>query len=110
MSTIDAAEAADAGSAAVPPGRLVPDTRGLTVWAEIDLTALEANVRTLRALAPESEFMAVVKADAYGHGLLPVARAALRGGATWLGAAQFAEAFALRDAGITTRLLTWLRQ
>ncbi len=108
MSTIDAAEAADAASAAVPTERLVPDTRGLTVWAEIDLTALEGNVRTLRALAPNSEFMAVVKADAYGHGLLPVARAALRGGATWLGAAQFAEAFALRDAGITTRLLTWL--
>ncbi|GAA2496225.1 alanine racemase [Terrabacter carboxydivorans] len=101
MSQIDAS---DADRTATP----APDTHGLTVWAEIDLAALEANVRTLRALAPTSEFMAVVKADAYGHGLLPVARAAVRGGATWLGVAQFAEAFALRDAGLTTRLLTWL--
>ena len=83
-------------------------TAGLTVWAEIDLDALEHNVRTLRARAPKSDLMAVVKADAYGHGLLPVARAAVRAGASWLGVAQFAEAFALRDAGITTRLLTWL--
>ena len=51
--------------------------------------------------------MAVVKADAYGRPP-SVARAAIRAGAGWLGVAQFAEAFALRDAGITTRLLTWL--
>ena len=114
MSQIDATDAertttlptAGARTGSSPDTR--PDTRGTTVWAEIDLTALEANVRTLRALAPTSAFMAVVKADAYGHGLLPVTRAALRGGATWLGVAQFAEAFALRDAGITERLLTWL--
>ncbi|MGW5242173.1 alanine racemase [Monashia sp. NPDC004114] len=78
------------------------------MWAEVDLDALAANVRTLRGLAPSSEFMAVVKADAYGHGLLPVARTAVEAGATWLGVAQFDEAFALRDAGPTTRLLTWL--
>jgi alanine racemase len=83
-------------------------TAGLTVWAEIDLGALEHNVRSLRARAPHSELMAVVKADAYGHGMLPVAQAAVRAGATWLGVAQFAEAFALRDEGVTTRLLTWL--
>jgi alanine racemase len=83
-------------------------THGTTVWAEVDLDALAANVATLRALAPSSEFMAVVKADAYGHGLLPVARTAVAAGATWLGAAQFAEAFALRDAGLTARMLTWL--
>src|SRR6478609_11013385 len=52
--------------------------------------------------------MAVVKADAYGHGLLPVARTAIASGASWIGVAQFGEAFALRDAGIATRLLTWL--
>ncbi|GAB3067726.1 alanine racemase [Intrasporangium mesophilum] len=90
----------------------VPDvpaqTVGTTMWAEVDLDALAANVRTLRGLAPSSEFMAVVKADAYGHGLLPVARTAIGAGATWLGVAQFDEAFALRDAGLTTRLLTWL--
>ena len=111
MSQTDASDAErTATPTGVPSGSPAspPETHGLTVWAEIDLAALEANVRTLRALAPTSEFMAVVKADAYGHGLLPVARAAVRGGATWLGVAQFAEAFALRDAGITTRLLTWL--
>lgn len=56
--------------------------------------------------------MAVVKADAYGHGLVPVALAALGAGATWLGTAQASEALALRSAGITTsaaRILTWLQ-
>ncbi|MBW8730516.1 MAG: alanine racemase, partial [Terrabacter sp.] len=108
MSQIDASDAERTGTPTVGEGPAAPETHGLTVWAEVDLGALEANVRTLRALAPGSQFMAVVKADAYGHGLLPVARAAVRGGATWLGAAQLAEAFALRDAGLTTRLLTWL--
>jgi alanine racemase len=52
--------------------------------------------------------MAVVKADGYGHGLLPCARAALDGGASWLGVAQLAEALALRAAGVTAPLLAWL--
>ena len=108
MSQIDASDAERTATPTAGERPAAPETHGLTVWAEIDLGALEANVRTLRALAPRSQFMAVVKADAYGHGLLPVARAAVRGGATWLGAAQLAEAFALRDAGLTTRLLTWL--
>lgn len=85
-----------------------PTTAGMPVWAEIDLGALEHNVRELRAHAPRSDLMAVVKADGYGHGLLPVARAAVRGGATWLGTALLAEAIALRDAGLTTRILSWL--
>ncbi|MEO6997974.1 MAG: alanine racemase [Terracoccus sp.] len=93
---------------ATPASLAASLTEGLPGWAEIDLSALEHNVRTLRALAPEADFMAVVKADAYGHGLLPVARAAVRAGAGWLGVAQFSEAFALRDAGLDTRLLTWL--
>lgn len=59
-------------------------------------------------MAPKSQVMAVVKGDAYGHGLLPVARAALQGGATWLGAAQMSEALQLRRAGITAPILTWL--
>ncbi len=86
----------------------IPDTTGLPVWAEIDLDALEHNVRILRGLAGDAQFMAVVKADAYGHGLVPCARAAVRAGAGWLGVAQMPEAFALRDAGVSTRLLTWL--
>jgi alanine racemase len=85
-----------------------PPTGGLPIWAEIDLRALEHNVRTLRAHAPGSELMAVVKADGYGHGLLPSARAAVRAGATWLGTAQLTEAVALRDAGLETRILSWL--
>jgi alanine racemase len=91
---------------AASPGPL--QTHGTPVWAEVDLDAVAGNVRTLRTLAPSAELMAVVKADAYGHGLLPVARTAVAAGATWLGAAQFTEAFALRDAGLTTPLLTWL--
>jgi alanine racemase len=83
-------------------------TLGVPVWAEIDHSALAHNVRTLRERAAQSQFMAVVKADAYGHGLLPVARTAVAAGAEWLGAAQFSEAFALRDAGITAKVLTWL--
>lgn len=85
-----------------------PSTAGLPLWAEIDLGALEHNVRTLRSHAPDSELMAVVKADGYGHGLLPAARAAIRGGAHWLGTALLTEALALRDAGIDTPVLTWL--
>ncbi len=80
MSQIDASDAERTATPAAGNPTSPPETHGLTVWAEIDLAALEANVRTLRALAPTSEFMAVVKADAYGHGLLPVARAAVRGG------------------------------
>ncbi|MFG2330509.1 alanine racemase [Streptomyces sp. NPDC048604] len=78
--------------------------------AEIDLGALRANVRTLRArVAPHVQVMGVVKADAYGHGAVPCARAALDAGATWLGTATPHEALALRAAGITdARVMCWL--
>ncbi|GAA1850755.1 alanine racemase [Myceligenerans crystallogenes] len=82
--------------------------------AVVDLIAIRDNVVALRRAAGgerETALMAVVKGDAYGHGLLPVARAALAGGATWLGAAQMGEALRLRQAGITpaeARVLTWL--
>lgn len=76
--------------------------------AEIDLTALRANVRALRGRAPGAGLMAVVKADAYGHGAVPCARAALEAGATWLGTATPEEALALRAAGLGGRLLCWL--
>jgi alanine racemase len=75
--------------------------------ARIDLGAIRDNVATLRAGTP-AELMAVVKADGYGHGLVPAARAALAGGATWLGVAFLEEALALRDAGIGAPLLSWL--
>jgi alanine racemase len=113
MTPTDATELPRAAYAFAVPAQpaaapALAETVGTTVWAEVDLDALAANVRALRAHAPSSEFMAVVKADAYGHGLLPVARTAVDAGATWLGVAQFPEAFELRDAGLTTRLLTWL--
>ncbi len=69
---------------------------------------MTANVRVLRRHAPGAQLLAVVKADAYGHGLLPVARAAVAGGATWLGTALLDEAITLRDNGIQARILTWL--
>lgn len=79
-----------------------------SAWIEIDLDAIAGNVHTLCELAGPAELMAVVKADAYGHGLVPAARAALAGGATWLGVAQITEAFQLRAAGVTAPLLAWL--
>jgi len=81
---------------------------GLPSAAVVDLDAVAANVAELRAVAAGAAVMAVVKADGYGHGMLPVARAALRGGATWLGVAQLGEALALRAAGITAPVLAWL--
>jgi alanine racemase len=81
----------------------------LPAQARVDLTAVRRNVAALREHAGSAEVMAVVKADAYGHGLLPCARAALAGGATWLGTALLEEALALRAAGLTApRILAWL--
>ena len=76
----------------------------------VDLEAIRHNVRLLasRAAASGAETMAVVKADGYGHGAVPVARAAVEAGATWLGVASLDEALALRNAGLTTRLMSWL--
>jgi alanine racemase len=73
----------------------------------IDLGAVRANVASLRA-ATSAEVMAVVKADGYGHGMVPCARAALEAGATWLGVATLDEALGLRAAGITAPVLAWL--
>ncbi len=80
----------------------------LPAEAVVDLAAVRGNVAALRQRAGQAEVLAVVKADAYGHGLVPSARAARAGGATWLGVAQLAEALALRAAGDRGRLLSWL--
>ncbi|MET7744054.1 alanine racemase [Streptomyces sp. NPDC005385] len=85
-----------------------PRTAPLRARAEIDLAALRANVRALRAHAPSAALMAVVKSDAYGHGAVPCARAAREAGATWLGTATPEEALALREAGIPGRIMCWL--
>ena len=75
-------------------------------WVEIDLTALAHNVRTLKAwLAPHTKLMAVVKADAYGHGAVAVAQTALANGADCLAIATLAEGVELRQAGIKAPIL-----
>ena len=79
--------------------------------ATIDLAALRANLAVLRERTGGPAVMAVVKADAYGHGALPCALAALEAGAGWLGTATPEEALALRAAGIgpeRARILCWL--
>ncbi|MHB2022838.1 MAG: alanine racemase [Mycobacteriales bacterium] len=72
---------------------------------EVDLAAIRGNVERLVRLAHPAALCAVVKADGYGHGLLPAARAALAGGASWLAVAFAEEALALRGAGIAAPLL-----
>ena len=74
----------------------------------VDLDALRANVRTLAAACAPAALMVVVKADGYGHGMVPVARAAREAGADWLGVATIDEALCLRRAGDTGPLLCWL--
>jgi alanine racemase len=76
--------------------------------ARINLGAITANVATLKHSATPAVLMAVVKANGYGHGAVESARAALAGGADWLGVVDSVEAFQLRDAGITAPLLTWM--
>jgi alanine racemase len=75
---------------------------------QVDLTAIRDNVAELRGRAANAELLAVVKADAYGHGLVASARAARAGGATWLGTAVLTEALQLRAAGVPGRILAWL--
>jgi alanine racemase len=78
------------------------------VTAEIDLGKLSKNVETLKKKINGPELMAVVKANAYGHGLVQSANAAKRGGADWLATALLEEAIELRDSGVSGRILTWL--
>ncbi|MBD1901552.1 MULTISPECIES: alanine racemase [Cyanophyceae] len=75
-------------------------------WVEIDLAALAHNVRQLRRfLSPKTALMAVVKADAYGHGAITVAEIACQAGASWLGVATIPEGIQLREAGIQAPIL-----
>jgi alanine racemase len=77
--------------------------------AIVDLSAIKHNVEHLKKTAG-TKLLAVVKADAYGHGLVPVAKAALSAGADYLGVALLEEAIALREAGIKAPILAWLVQ
>lgn len=76
--------------------------------AVVDLDAIEHNVRHLAGIVAPARVLVVVKADAYGHGALAVARAAERSGADWLGVADLDEALELRAAGIEAPVLAWL--
>jgi alanine racemase len=76
------------------------------IRAEIDLRAIAHNVKELRRITrPDARLMGVVKANAYGHGAVEVARCALQNGAEWLGVARIDEAIQLRDAGIKAPIL-----
>ena len=79
-------------------------------WAEIDLAAVAHNVGVLRREVAPADVWAIVKANGYGHGAEPVARAALAAGATGLGVALTAEGVALRDAGIEAPILVLSEQ
>ncbi len=74
-------------------------------WAEIDLDRLQNNLRQIKQFAKGSLVMAVVKADAYGHGAVYAARALTQAGADWLAVSNLDEALQLREAGLTQPLL-----
>ncbi|GAA2994628.1 alanine racemase [Streptosporangium longisporum] len=76
--------------------------------ARVDLSAIRENLALLTGHAPGAEMMVAVKADAYGHGMVPVARACLEGGAGRLGTAFVREALELRAAGVTAPILAWI--
>ncbi|NYE95210.1 alanine racemase [Psychromicrobium silvestre] len=75
---------------------------------QVDLEAIRHNVRRIAQIVSPAQVMAVVKADGYGHGMIPVAQAALQAGANWLGVARVSQALTLREAGIEAPLLAWL--
>lgn len=80
--------------------------RGYRVWAEIDLAALRHNIAAVRrALEPETRILAVAKADAYGHGALPIAWTALEYGCAMIGVGDSSEAVQLREGGISGPIL-----
>ena len=89
------------------PDHATPDYSS-SFRVEVDLDAIASNVAALKERVGGADVMAVLKADAYGHGLVPSADAALRGGAAALGVAQLAEAVTARDSGIAAPMLTWL--
>lgn len=111
MDVTDIANPADTASPAdTTPAdtHMAPQFR--PVWAEVDLDAVRHNVRNLMAMALPAALLAVVKADGYGHGAVPVARAALEAGASWLGVALVEEGIALRNAGIEAPVLVLSEQ
>jgi alanine racemase len=88
-----------------PPAREIALAEGLRVWAEIDLDQLATNVQALKRQAGESRLLVVVKANAYGHGAVVTARAAVEAGAWGLGVASLEEGEELRRASIEAPIL-----
>ncbi len=80
----------------------------LSGQVSVDLSAISDNIKALKKRTAAPHFMAVVKGNGYGHGLVEVARTAVAAGADWLGTAQLSEAITLRKAGITVPVLSWL--
>jgi alanine racemase len=88
--------------------RLVVMRPDRPTWLEVDLGAIGGNTRLIKEMiGPRVEMLASLKADAYGHGALPVARVVLRNGASWLGVATVSEARPLREAGIAAPILVF---
>jgi alanine racemase len=87
-------------------GRVIPKVPSRT-WAEVDLGAIRHNVRTLKRRAADARLMAVVKADAYGHGAVPVSRTALEAGAGSLAVVTVEEGAELRRAGVDAPILVF---
>jgi alanine racemase len=79
-------------------------SNGYSAWLEIDLDIIRQNVKALMRIS-QTEVMAVVKANGYGHGAIEIARASVEAGATWCGVARLEEAIALRRAGINCQIL-----
>jgi alanine racemase len=74
---------------------------------EVNLKAIANNIKLIRNQT-SAQVLAVVKADAYGHGLIPVAKCAIDSGAKWLGVALLEEAVKLRENGVTAPVIAWL--
>ena len=75
-------------------------------WVEIDLGKAQTNIETIKnSLSLKTQILAVVKADAYGHGAIALARTALASGASALGVGDSSEALELREAGITAPVI-----
>ncbi len=80
------------------------ETQVYSTWLEIDLDAIRNNVRAVMRRT-NTNVMAVIKANGYGHGALQVARAVTEAGATWCGVARMEEALTLREQGVTSELM-----
>jgi alanine racemase len=98
---------ATAASGGGPVASALRSCRMGAAWMEIDLGIVEANTRAVKAAIAPQRLLASLKADAYGHGLVPVAQAVVRGGADMLAVVAVDDALRLRDAGIDARILVY---